>query len=96
MNTVSCCIFSNYSVEGYYGNFATQSAAGLKESTAIFLDMGDDFSYSGEVNADVLEAVNMTDSADKSEVRQKLFFGSFYRDPWANSYNPTRGSRRQL
>lgn len=58
--------------------------------------MGDDFSYSGEVNADVLEAVNMTDSADKSEVRQKLFFGSFYRDPWANSYNPTRGSRRQL
>jgi len=81
-------------LEGYYGEFATQSATGAKTNAALFLDVGDDFTFAYDTNQDVITATAVPDQTDKSAVIQKLF-SAFYSDPWADRSNPSRGRRLQ-
>ena len=57
------------------------------------MDVGENFGYSGDANADILEKTETEDKTDKSQVIQKLF-SSFFTDPWAE-YENKRGRRLQ-
>lgn len=58
---------------GYYGDFKAASSSGASENTAIFLDVGDDFSFGFDANQDVLDATQVADNTDRSQVIQKLY-----------------------
>lgn len=51
---------------GYYGDFKAASSSGASENTAIFLDVGDDFSFGFDANQDVLDATQVADNTDRS------------------------------
>jgi hypothetical protein len=55
-------------IPGYYGEFKTASQSGAKTNNALFLDVGDDFSYGFDVNEDILRATDITEQTDKSTV----------------------------
>lgn len=78
-------------IEGYYGEFKTQSASGAKTNNAVFLDVGDDFSFGFDANEEVLQRADVAENTDKSQVIQKLYFAnSLFTDPWAARENPGR------
>ena len=87
---------------GYYGEFKTSSASGAKTNNALFLDVGDDFTFGYDANEEVLAATETEDTTDRSTVVQKLVFApGFFKDPWAGRENPGRSTlegrrRRQL
>ena len=58
----------NNRIPGYYGEFKTASQSGAKTNNALFLDVGDDFSYGFDVNEDILRATDITEQTDKSTV----------------------------
>ena len=58
----------NNRIPGYYGEFKTASQSGAKTNNALFLDVGDDFSYGFDVNEDILRATDITENTDKSTV----------------------------
>jgi hypothetical protein len=43
------CAFYNR-LEGYYGEFATKSATGAKTNAALFIDVGEDFTFAFDTN----------------------------------------------
>ena len=51
---------------GYYGEFKTQSEAGVSQSNAVFMDVGDNFSFDYSVNDDILEAAGVQDNTDRT------------------------------
>mmetsp|Transcript_22654 Transcript_22654/g.26642 ORF Transcript_22654/g.26642 Transcript_22654/m.26642 type:complete len:131 (-) Transcript_22654:3-395(-) len=80
-------------IPGYYGEFKTASPSGKKEAQAVFVDVGDNFSFDYSVNDDLLDSVDMKDNTDRSTAQQKLFFGMYYLDPWSNTDDPGRHLR---
>lgn len=83
-------------IPGYYGEFKAQSSSGASENTALFLDVGDDFSFGFDTNDDILEATQVEDNTDRTQVIQKLFSAfSFGADPWSQRNNPSRNSGRR-
>lgn len=71
-------------IPGVYGEFKAASPSGEKEANAIFLNFDDDITFDYKTNANFLEATQIEDNADTSNVIQKLFFGTeFFDDPWA-------------
>ena len=67
-------------IPGVYGEFVAQSASGSSENTALFMDVGEDMSFSYETNQDVLDAAGVEEQTDRTQVVQKLF--TFFEDPW--------------
>lgn len=53
-------------IEGYYGEFKTQSASGAKTNNAVFLDVGDDFSFGFDTNEDILAKAGIDENTDKT------------------------------
>jgi len=82
-------------LEGWYGEFKTASSAGTKTNNAVFLGVGEDFTFGYDIPDEVLETTGVEEETDKSSVVQKLF-----KDPWAARNNPSRssfgGRRRNL
>jgi len=59
-------------IPGYYGEFATAGSSGAKTNNAIFLDVGEDFSFGYDTNEAVLDATKVEEQTDKTSVIQKL------------------------
>ena len=55
-------------IPGYYGNFKATSKTGAKEAKAVFMDVGENFGYSGDTNSDILEQTAVDDKTDKTQV----------------------------
>lgn len=80
---------------GYHGEFKSQSKAGKNETKVVFLDVGEDFSFSFDTNSDVLDATQVEENTNHNENIQKLaLWGFASEDPWENRQNPGRSRRR--
>jgi len=56
----------------------------------------DDFSFGYDANTDVLDAVQIEDNTDRSQVIQKLYSAfNFFEDPWSKRSNRSRNDGRR-